>query len=84
MEDWTVYIIETRSGKLYTGITKDLNKRFKAHEEKKGARFFRISEPLKVLYCEKHVNRSEASKREHQIKQLSRKEKLILISSYRA
>lgn len=77
---WFVYIIETKSGHLYTGITIDLERRFKEHQEKpQGARFFRFSSPEKILYKEKCSNRSEATKREIQIKKLTRKEKLELI-----
>lgn len=75
---WVVYIIQASSGKLYTGITNDLEKRFAAHQNKKGARFFHLSSPEKILYFEPHPNRSEASKREIAIKNLSRIEKLQL------
>lgn len=79
---WFVYIIETTSGKLYTGITKDIERRFNEHlNSKKGAKFFRLNTPKKVVYEEKFKDRSEASKREWQIKQLSRKEKDNLIHS---
>ena len=78
--DWKVYIIQTEKGKLYTGITNNLDRRFKAHQSQKGARFFHFSAPEKILFCESYPNRSEASKREFQIKKLSRKEKLSLIS----
>jgi len=79
---WEVYIILTKSGKLYTGITNDLDRRFEAHlKGQKGARFFHFSEPEKIVYRESHPNRSEASKRESAIKKMSRKEKLALIDS---
>lgn len=78
---WTIYIIETSSGKLYTGITNNLEKRFEKHKKKKGARFFNISKPQKIVYQEKAANRSEASKREAAIKKLKRSEKLLLINS---
>ncbi len=82
---WTVYIIQTESGKLYTGITKDLERRFQEHQQRqKGARFFHISQPKKILFIESHIDRSSASKRESQIKKMSRREKLILIQSSRS
>lgn len=78
---WELYIIQTKSKKLYTGITTDLDRRLRDHlEGKKGARFFRFSEPEKILFREPHPNRSKATKREIQIKKMSRKEKLELIS----
>jgi putative endonuclease len=67
--EWIVYLIQTTNGKIYTGITNDLERRFKAHQKKnKGARFFRISSPEKVLRIEYFLNRSEATKREVAIK----------------
>lgn len=79
-EPWEVYIIETTSGKLYTGITNHLDQRFNDHQSgKKGAKFFRISKPKSIVFREKHPNRSEASKRESAIKKMSRAEKLELI-----
>ncbi len=77
---WEVYIIQTKSGQLYTGITTDLERRFQDHlEGKKGARFFRFSNPEKILYRESHPNRSKATKREIEIKKMSRPQKLKLI-----
>jgi putative endonuclease len=79
-EDWFVYIISTASGKLYTGITKDLERRFTEHAtNKKGARFFHFSTAEALVYQESHPDRSSASKRECEIKKMSRKEKLALI-----
>lgn len=81
-EFWTVYIVETESGKLYTGITTDLDRRFKEHlEKKRGAKFFSISAPKRILFQENHFNRSEASIREAKIKRMSRSQKLALINS---
>ncbi|MDF2549265.1 MAG: hypothetical protein K0S07_332 [Chlamydiales bacterium] len=82
LEHWQVYIILTETGKLYTGITKDLNRRFDEHlaHKGRGARFFSFSRPQKILFSESHPNRSEASKREAFIKSLSRSQKLTLIA----
>lgn len=78
---WEVYMIQTTSGKLYTGITNNLKRRFDEHRKhQKGARFFHISKPEKIVFRESHANRSEASKREMAIKKMSRKEKLALIN----
>ncbi len=81
-ENWEVYIIKTDGGKLYTGITTDLERRFGEHKTKrKGARFFNFSEAETVVYRERHPDRSTASQRESQIKKMSRQEKLSLITS---
>jgi len=76
---WEVYIIQSIDGKLYTGITNNFERRLKDHNSQKGARFFHFSGPDKVVFREKHLNRSQASKREIEIKKLSRQEKLALI-----
>ncbi len=77
---WTVYIIETDKGYLYTGITTDLVRRFSEHQSsKKGAKYFRGHTPVRILYTESYKNRSLATKRELAIKKLPRKNKLKLI-----
>lgn len=82
---WEVYIIETDSGRLYTGITTDFKRRFQEHSlgvgSGRGAKFFNISPPKRVLLIEKYNDRSSASKREYQIKKMSRKDKNKLIAS---
>jgi putative endonuclease len=65
---WVVYIIQAISGKLYTGITNNMERRLAVHAAKKGARFFHFSCPEKVVFQEIHSNRSEATKREIAIK----------------
>lgn len=81
-KSWIVYIVETESGKLYTGITTDLDRRFKEHlEKKRGAKFFSISAPKQILFQENHSSRSEASIREAEIKRMTRPQKLALINS---
>ena len=68
---WFVYLIECVDGSLYTGITVDLESRFKAHREGRGARYMRLSPPLRMLAAEAHPDRSSASKAEYRIKQLT-------------
>ncbi|MBT3394803.1 MAG: GIY-YIG nuclease family protein [Waddliaceae bacterium] len=77
--EWTVYIIETVLGRLYTGITTDISRRFQEHFGSKGAKFFRSDAPKKVVFQEKHKNRSQATKRELEIKKMSKQEKNRLI-----
>ncbi len=76
---WTVYILETASGKLYTGITVDLDRRVAEHGTVRGAKFFRTSQPEKVVFHEPQPDRAAASRREVEIKRLSRAGKLELI-----
>lgn len=81
MKEWKVYIIQCSDGSLYTGITIDVAKRYQQHLSQQGAKYFRAREPEKLVYLESEHDRSSASKREYSIKQLSRKEKLVLIDS---
>ena len=45
-KEWTVYILQCRDGTLYTGITDDLQRRLRAHQEGKGAKYTRGRGPL--------------------------------------
>ena len=76
---WAVYILRCADGTLYTGIAPDVEKRLQKHNEGKGAKYTRGRTPVELVYREEHPNRAEASKREYQIKELSRAEKLALI-----
>jgi putative endonuclease len=81
-KSWKLYIIQTKSGKLYTGITLDLEKRFNEHlHTKRGAKFFRTDRPKEIVFTENLPDRSSALKREAQIKKMSRAQKLNLVFS---
>lgn len=80
MTDWHVYIIKCTDGTLYTGIARDVEKRFQQHIGLKGAKFFRGHTPDRVVYIESGFTRSTASKREYEIKTFTRTEKLRLIA----
>ncbi|WP_233208734.1 GIY-YIG nuclease family protein [Zhongshania marina] len=79
---WWVYMVRSRSGKLYTGISTDPERRFREHcgEGGRGARFFRGDPAEAIVYREPAENRSTASQREAAIKKLRRSEKDALIS----
>ncbi|HLD90397.1 MAG TPA: GIY-YIG nuclease family protein [Patescibacteria group bacterium] len=76
-----VYILECIDGSYYTGSTNDITKRFKNHINGKGGRYTRSHKPIKVIYKENFKTKSDALKREVQIKKLNKKEKLILINT---
>ena len=76
---YSVYIIECRDGRLYTGIARDAEARFYLHARGKGARFTRANKPNKIVYLERKRTRSTALKREYAIKQMDRSAKLELI-----
>ena len=79
--NWYLYILRCKDDTLYTGITTDVDKRLEAHRCGKGAKYTRGRAPLELVYRECCGSYSEALKREHQIKQLSRQEKQQLIES---
>lgn len=77
---WQVYIILCSDNSLYTGITTDLDRRFRQHAEGTGAKYFRGRRPLRVVYLENDHSRSSAASREAKIKAMSRTEKMNLIT----
>lgn len=79
-KNWQVYIIQTKTGKLYTGITTDINRRWSEHKNNKGAKYFRLENPQEIVFIEDYKNRAEATKREYKIKRFNRNEKLKLIA----
>ena len=79
-KEWTVYILECRDGTLYTGITDDLERRFKAHASGKGAKYTRGRGPLILRYSEKHPDKGSALRREAELKRLPRNKKLLIIN----
>lgn len=77
---WFVYILECSDGTLYTGITTNVERRVKQHNNGKGAKYTKVRRPVVLRKVFEATNRSEASKEEYRIKQLSRIEKLKLIA----
>jgi len=82
MSDWFVYMVRCADDSLYTGITKDLVRRIQEHNDDGsiGAKYTKARRPVVLVYQETCESRSEASKREYEIKQLNRKEKEVLLS----
>lgn len=74
-----VYILECSDTTLYTGYTDNVEKRLKTHNEWKWAKYTRGRTPVKLVYSEGFQTKSEAMKREIEIKKMNRKEKLTLI-----
>ena len=77
---WFVYVLKCFDNTLYTGITTDTKRRELEHNTSlKAAKYTRIRRPVELVYAKEFKNRSEASKEEYRIKQLSRKQKDSLI-----
>ncbi len=78
MECYT-YMVECSDGSLYTGWTNDLEKRIRAHNAKKGAKYTRSRTPVKLVYYETFATKEEAMRREYEVKRYTRKENLALL-----
>ncbi|MBI4358579.1 MAG: GIY-YIG nuclease family protein [Candidatus Omnitrophica bacterium] len=78
-EKWFLYILRCNDLSLYTGIAKNVGRRFKMHLEGKGARYTRIKRPLELVYQESCKTRTEALIRECAVKALPKRKKLALI-----
>lgn len=79
MKNWTLYILECADGTLYTGITNDLPARIATHEAGTGAKYTRGRGPFTLVYHEECEDRAQASRREREVKKLSRAEKLAFL-----
>ena len=79
--NWFVYMVRCNDESLYTGIAIDVERRIDEHNGtgKTGSKYTRARRPVKLVYQEQHVSRSEALKREMQIKDLLKQDKEILI-----
>lgn len=78
--NWFVYILKCRDLTYYIGISNNVKKRIEIHNSGKGAKYTRSRLPVVLLFQEKYSNKSEATKRELQLKKLSRKQKDLLIA----
>lgn len=76
-----VYILRTSKNTLYIGQTNNLKERLLLHKNGKGAKYLRGFTDFQLIYTEEFNNRSDALKREYQLKQLGKKEKEELIHS---
>ena len=77
-ENYT-YILWCTDGTYYCGWTNNLDRRLKAHNEGKGAKYTRSRRPVALVYYEAFSTKEEAMRREYEIKQLPRKKKEELI-----
>ena len=73
------YIVKCSDETLSTGWTNDLEKRLRAHNSGKGAKYTKTRRPVKLVYYEEHETKNEAMSREYAIKQLTRAKKLALM-----
>jgi putative endonuclease len=72
---WFVYLLECQNGKIYTGITTDVQRRFHEHLKGTGAKFTRANPPVQILAFKHCMSRSEASSMEYHVKRLTPSQK---------
>lgn len=78
---WSLYILRCCDSSLYTGITKDLNRRLKMHQDGKASRYTRTRRPVEMVYQEECGDRTAALVRECEVKEWPRIKKESLIGS---
>jgi putative endonuclease len=80
---WSLYILKCGDGSFYTGVTNDIERRFRAHQEGKASRFTRTRRPVELVYTEACGSRSQALSRECAVKSLPRPKKEALVAAGR-
>ena len=80
---WWLYVIQCSDGSLYTGVSTDVQRRYAEHQQQgpKTARYLRGRAPLQLVFSVKVGDRGQALKLEYRVKQLSRSEKLQMITN---
>jgi putative endonuclease len=77
-KQYQVYMILCENGSIYTGISTDVDRRFKQHLSGRGAKFFRTTKPKKLIWSSKPTSRSDAMSQERMIKSFSHEGKVGL------
>jgi putative endonuclease len=83
MSGWFVYILRCADGTLYTGVSTNIARRCKQHNDRTAARYTRSRRPVRVVYQEEQPDQGSAMRREAAIKALSRDQKMELIRESR-
>jgi len=77
--NWTVYLLRCSDGSYYVGHTENLKNRISLHNSGKGAAYTAVRCPVTLVFQESANSKSDAVKREKQIKRWSRAKKEALI-----
>ena len=79
---WLVYMLKCKDDTIYTGMSNNIEKRLKTHSIGNGSKYIRARLPFKLIYKEHCISRSNALKRELEIKKLTKKNKELLVKLY--
>ena len=82
MAAWHVYIVRTRDGSLYTGVTTDVARRLAEHRagDGRGARYLRGRAPLEIVFRRKLGARGLALSVESRLKRRPRADKQAIVA----
>ena len=81
-QQWYVYMLKTKEGQIYTGVTIDVSRRLlEHHQSKKGAKYLRGKAPLKLVYKKLIGTKAQALREENRIKKLTKLQKEGLINA---
>ena len=78
---WYVYFLRCSDNSIYTGITNDLKQRVTRHNQGKGSKYTASRRPVKLVYQEKHPDKSSALKRESYLKGLDKDQKEEMVAA---
>lgn len=84
IKPWYVYLVRAANGSLYCGISDDPQRRFLAHQNGRGARYFKTSPAQALVYVEQWPDKGEALRQERLVKRLRKSAKEALVASYTA
>ena len=77
-----VYIVKCANETYYTGYTSNIEKRIKAHNNNRGAKYLKGKQPIELVYAKPYAYYKNALKGEKEIKKLTRQQKANLIKDY--
>lgn len=80
MTPWYLYLIRTADNALYTGITTDVDRRYRQHQRGKGAKALRGKGELTLAFAAPVGDRSLALRMEYRVKQLTKPQKERLVA----
>ena len=81
MAMWHIYLIRCADNSLYTGITTDVDRRFRQHSAGKGAKYLKNRQPITLVFQQPIGDRSLASKVEYAVKRLTKKQKEKIVAN---
>jgi putative endonuclease len=79
-ESWITYLLLCADGKIYCGVTNDMEKRLDAHNRGIASRFTRARLPVALLATSSSLGKAEAFRLEYVIKRLPRNKKLTALT----